>query len=102
MNAVLDLVGDGTRRQILEMLRNQPRPVSEIAAELPVSRPAVSRHLRLMLQAGLVGVEQRGTRRYYRVRPDGFAEIVRYWDQFWSGALEEFKGYAERKIDDGS
>lgn len=93
---MLDLVGDPTRRRILEMLRARPRPVGELAAELPVSRPAVSKHLRLMLQAGLVEVHQNGTRRIYRTRPEGFAEIVRYWDAFWSGALSDFKDYAER------
>ena len=98
---VLDIVGDGTRRRILEMLRDRPRPVGEIAAELPVSRPAVSKHLRLMLEAGLVDVDQSGTRRIYRTRPEGFAEIVRYWDGFWSGALAGFKAYAERGGPDG-
>ena len=90
------MVGDSTRRQILELVRARPRAVGEIAAELPVSRPAVSKHLRLMREAGLVDVDQRGTRRIYRIRPDGFAEIVRYWDRFWSEALAEFKSYAER------
>lgn len=92
---LLDLVGDTTRRNILELLREMPRPVGDIAAALPVSRPAVSKHLRLMLEAGLVEVTQDGTRRFYRIRPEGFAEIVRYWDRFWTGALTEFKTYAE-------
>ena len=99
---LLDLVGDGTRRTILEMLRDEPRSVGEIAAELPVSRPAVSKHLRLMLEAGLVGVTQIGTRRIYRIRPEGFAEIVTYWDSFWSHALGQFKDYAERGSGRGS
>lgn len=99
---LLDLVGDGTRRTILEMLRERPRSVGELASELPVSRPAVSKHLRLMLEAGLVGVTQIGTRRIYRIRPEGFASIVRYWDGFWSAALDEFKHYAERGHRSGS
>ena len=93
---ILDLVGDSTRREILELLRDSPQAVGDIAGRLPVSRPAVSKHLRLMLEAGLVDVEQQGTRRIYRIRPEGFAEIVRYWDRFWTGALEQFKAHAER------
>ena len=93
---LLDLVGDGTRRSILEMLRDRPRSVGELAAELPVSRPAVSKHLRLMLEAGLLDVTQIGTRRIYRTRPEGFAEIVRYWDGFWTDALARFKVHAEK------
>ena len=99
---LLDLVGDATRRTILEMLRNEPRSVGELAAELPVSRPAVSKHLRLMLEAGLVDVTQIGTRRIYRIRPEGFAQIVRYWDGFWSDALGRYKVYAEKGQDSGS
>lgn len=99
---VLDLVGDGTRRTILELLRDRPRSVAEIASELPVSRPAVSKHLKLMLDAGLVSVRRDGTRRIYGIRPDGFAEIVAYWDGFWSGVLDTFKDHAEKGREDGS
>lgn len=99
---LLDLVGDPTRRRILELLRSRPRPVGELADELPVSRPAVSKHLRLMLDAGLVEARQLGTRRIYRTRPSGFAEIVRYWEAFWDEALDGFKRHAERgAADDG-
>lgn len=99
---LLDLVGDGTRRTILEMLRSRPRSPGELAAALPVSRPAVSKHLRLLLEAGLVDVTQIGTRRIYRIRPEGFAEIVRYWDGFWSRALSSFKEHAEKGSGSGS
>jgi len=95
-DTVLDMMGDATRRQILELIRETPRAVGEIAALLPVSRPAVSKHLRLMREAGLVDVDVQGTRRIYRIRPQGFAAIVSYWDGFWSAALNEFKSYAER------
>ena len=95
-STLLDLVGDSTRREILDLLRQEPRPVGAIAAVLPISRPAVSKHLRLMLEAGLVEVTQDGTRRYYRIRPAGFAEIVNYWDRFWTGTLQEFKTHAEK------
>ena len=94
---LLDLVGDGTRRSILELLREQPRSVVSLAEELPVSRPAVSKHLKLMLEAGLVGVTQQGTRRIYRIRPEGFGAIVRYWDGFWTGVLDEFKRHADTR-----
>lgn len=96
-NQLLDLVGDPTRRSILELLRRRPRSVAALADELPVSRPAVSKHLKLMLEAGLVGVTQRGTRRIYRIRPETFGEIVRYWDGFWTGVLDEFKRHAENE-----
>lgn len=99
---LLDLVGDGTRRTILELLRERPRAVGEIADELPVSRPAVSKHLKLMLDAGLVEATQTGTRRIYRIRPAGFAEIVRYWERFWTDVLGAFKDHAERGLPDGS
>jgi predicted transcriptional regulator len=95
----LDLMGDSTRRTILELLRDRPRSVAAVADELPVSRPAVSKHLRLMLDAGLVDVTQVGTRRIYRIRPEGFAEVVRYWDGFWTGVLGRFKEHAERGLD---
>lgn len=93
----LEVVGDPTRRRILELLRGQPRPVGELAARLPVSRPAVSRHLRLLKEAGLVIDDAQGTRRIYRLRPEGFRSIVAYWDGFWSDALEQFKHYAEKE-----
>jgi DNA-binding transcriptional ArsR family regulator len=95
--SALEVVGDPTRRQILELLRVGPRPVGELAARLPVSRPAVSRHLRLLKEAGLVIDDAQGTRRIYRLRPEGFGSIVAYWDGFWGDALAEFKHYAERE-----
>ena len=93
----LEVVGDPTRRQILELLRVGPRPVGELAARLPVSRPAVSRHLRLLKEAGLVIDDAQSTRRIYRLRPEGFGSIVAYWDGFWGDALSQFKQYAERE-----
>lgn len=92
---VLDVLGDPTRRQILELLRDRPRPVGEVADELPVSRPAVSRHLRLLKEAGLVADEAEGTRRIYRLRPEGFEGVVAYWDQFWGQALAALKQHIE-------
>ena len=91
----LDVLGDPTRRRILELVRERPQPVIEIAERLPVSRPAVSRHLRLLKQAGLVDDRAEGTRRIYRIRPEGFAPVVAYWDRFWGDALTAFKTHAE-------
>jgi DNA-binding transcriptional ArsR family regulator len=91
----LELLADPTRLRILELLRDRPRPVGELAAELPVSRPAVSKHLRLLKDAALVLDRAEGTRRIYQLRPDGLEQVAAYWGGFWSEALEQFKQFAE-------
>ena len=91
----MDALGDRTRRAIFEMLRNGPLAVGEIADELPVSRPAVSQHLRVLKEAGLVTERRNGTRRIYRVEPDGVATLRAYFDEFWNEALAAFKEAAE-------
>jgi DNA-binding transcriptional ArsR family regulator len=91
----MDALGDRTRRAIFEMLRNGPLAVGEIADELPVSRPAVSQHLRVLKEAGLVTERRNGTRRIYRVDPDGLAGLRAYFDAFWNEALAAFKAAAE-------
>jgi DNA-binding transcriptional ArsR family regulator len=78
-------------------LRRGPRAVGEIAGELPVSRPAVSQHLRVLKEAGLVTERRDGTRRLYRLDPDGLGELRDYFDQFWDAALADFKAAAERR-----
>src|SRR4029450_12409101 len=83
----MDALGDPTRRAIFEQLRRGPRAVGEIAGELPVSRPAVSHHLRVLKEAGLVTERRDGTRRLYRLDPDGLAQVRRYFDDFWTEAL---------------
>jgi DNA-binding transcriptional ArsR family regulator len=88
-------LGDPTRRAIFERLREGPRAVGELARELPVSRPAVSQHLRVLKEAGLVSERRNGTRRLYRVEPDAIAGLRAYFDDFWSRALEAFKAAAE-------
>ena len=93
----LQALADPTRRSVLEGLRNGPRAVGEIAAGLPVSRPAVSQHLRVLKEAGLVTEQQRGTRRLYRVDPDGLAEVREYLEGFWQEALANFKVAAEQE-----
>jgi DNA-binding transcriptional ArsR family regulator len=91
----LAALGDPTRRAVFERLREGPRPVGEIAADLPVSRPAVSQHLRVLEGAGLVRAERAGTRRLYRIDPDGLAGLRAYLDSFWDGALAAFKAAAD-------
>ncbi len=91
----MDALGDPTRRAIFEQLRRGPRAVGEIAAELPVSRPAVSQHLRVLKDAGLVTERREGTRRLYRLDPDGLGELRGYFDRFWDAALADFKAAAE-------
>src|SRR5204863_9465520 len=91
----LQALGDPTRRSVLEQLREGPRAVGEIAAGLPVSRPAVSQHLRVLKEAGLVTERQDGTRRLYRVDPDGLAGLREYLEGFWEEALASFKAAAE-------
>ncbi len=93
----MDALGDPTRRAIFERLRSKPLSVGEIAAELPVSRPAVSQHLRVLKQAGLVTERRNGTRRLYRLDPDGVGELRDYFDDFWTDALAAFKAEAERE-----
>jgi DNA-binding transcriptional ArsR family regulator len=92
---LLDTIGDSTRRALLDRLRRGPLPVGELARGLPVSRPAVSQHLRLLKQAQLVRSEPAGTRNYYRLDPRGFAALRSYFERFWGEALEAFKAKVE-------
>ena len=92
----LDALGDWTRRQIFDALKDGPHSVGELAARMPVSRPAVSQHLRVLKDAGLVAERRNGTRRIYRLDPDGVARVRDYFDRFWDAALAEFKAAAER------
>jgi DNA-binding transcriptional ArsR family regulator len=93
----LQALADPTRRSVLEELRDGPRAVGEIAARLPVSRPAVSQHLRVLKEAGLVTERKNGTRHLYRVDPDGLADVREYLEGFWEEALANFKAAAEQE-----
>ena len=97
----MQALGDPTRRAVFERLRSGPLSVGEIAAELPVSRPAVSQHLRVLKEAGLVTERRNGTRRLYRLDPDGLGELRRYVEDFWTEALAAFKAEAERERRNG-
>ena len=95
-STALAALGDPTRQAILERLAGGPLAVGELAAGLPVSRPAVSQHLKVLKQAGLVRDRAAGTRRLYSVDPDGLAALRSYFDRFWTTALDAFKEAAER------
>jgi DNA-binding transcriptional ArsR family regulator len=88
-------LGDPTRKAIFELLLERPRAVVELAGELPVTRPAVSQHLRVLKDAGLVIDQAAGTRRIYRVNPDGLAALRTDLDRFWGKALDAYKGVVE-------
>ncbi len=89
-------LGDTTRRAIFELLADGPHAVGDIARQLPVSRPAVSQHLKVLKEAGLVVDQQVGTRRLYRLNPEGVGSLRAYFDRFWNQALVAFKQAAER------
>ena len=101
---VLDALGHTTRRRILELLREAPLAVGEIAARLPISRPAVSKHLRQLEMAGLVQYTTIGTRNIFQLRLAGFAATRSYVESFWEEALARFQNLAEsqEQANDGS
>jgi DNA-binding transcriptional ArsR family regulator len=94
-DAGLGLLGDPTRRAIFELLARRPRSVGELAEQLPVSRPAVSQHLRALKDGGLVTSRAEGTRRVYRLNPDGVTALRAYLDRVWQEALTSFQKVAE-------
>jgi len=96
----MNALGDGTRRAIFELLADGPRAVGEIATHVPVTRPAVSQHLKVLKDAGLVVDRHAGTRRIYQVNPDGVAMLREYLDTFWNRALVAFKQTVEQPKED--
>ena len=92
----LAALADPTRRKIFERLKRGPSPVGVLAEGLPVSRPAVSQHLKVLKEAGLVSEEQEGARRIYRIDPEGLGQLRRWLDGFWDDALGNFKAEAEK------
>jgi DNA-binding transcriptional ArsR family regulator len=93
----LTVLSDPTRRAVFERLRKGPASVQQIADGLPVSRPAVSQHLKALREAGLVRDEPRGTARIYSIHTPGLRALRDWIDSFWDDALDNFKSYAERK-----
>jgi len=97
MDAAARALAEPTRRQILTLVRDDERTVSEIASEFDVSRPAISQHLRVLADAELVTVRSEGTKRYYAARPEGLTELRGWMDQFWTSALSVLKVEVERE-----
>jgi len=94
----LDALGDPTRRSILTRLRKRPMSVARIAKGYRISRPAISQHLRVLKDAGLVIDHAEGTRRVYELNPAAFASLREYFDEFWGVALQAFAERVERKL----
>jgi DNA-binding transcriptional ArsR family regulator len=97
LQAGLDALGDKTRMAIFQKLAGGPVAVNEIASKLPVSRPAVSQHLRVLKDAGLVMDSKAGTRRLYQLNPEGVARLRGHFDQMWTHAMSAFQTAAESK-----
>ena len=95
----LSALADPTRRRVFERLRSGPQPVGVIARGLPVSRPAVSQHLKALKEAGLVGDRPEGTRRVYFIDPHGLGALRKWLDQFWDEALAAFQAEVETASD---
>ena len=98
-NQIVSALADPTRMSVLEKLRDGPRSVGEIANDLPVSRPAVSQHLKVLKDAGLVNDRSVGTRRIYYIDPKGLGAMRAWLDQFWEAALDAFKLAAEAETE---
>ncbi len=96
MERALRAIADPGRRQILVLVRDRERPAGEIAAEFAVSWPAISQHLRVLREAGLVSERREGTKRFYRARPEGLREVRAFLDEFWDDRLERLKREVER------
>src|ERR1700680_4020206 len=97
----LTALADPTRRQVFERLKSGPQPVGVIASGLPVSRPAVSQHLKVLKEAGLVTDRPEGTRRVYYIDPQGLGALRAWLDQFWDEALDNFRAEVEANLDSG-
>ena len=95
--AQLSALADPTRRQLFELVRNQPRAVGALAEKLPISRPAVSQHLKVLAGAGLVQASTDGTRRIYTVNPTGLEKLRRWVDDQWEQVLDTFEEAARRE-----
>lgn len=93
-------LADPTRRTIFARVAERPRPVGELARELPVSRPAVSQHLKVLKEAGLVIDQPAANRRVYRVDPDGLAALRAQLDRFWTAALANYKAIVEQSTEE--
>lgn len=100
--AAWNALGDPTRRAIFERLAERPRAVGELAGDLPVSRPAVSQHLKVLKEAELVVDRQAGTRRIYQLDPEGLRALRSYLDHFWDQALAGYRSAVEQALKESS
>ena len=91
-------LADPTRRSVFEALRAQPKTVGELAKDQPVSRPAVSQHLRVLQSANLVSVAPNGNRRFYSIKREGLNELRQYLESFWSDALSAYAAEIKRRV----
>ena len=96
MEAALRAIAEPRRRAILRLVRDRELTAGEIAAQFEVTRPAISQHLTILKEAGLIVERHLGTRRLYRLRPKGLAELRSYLDEFWADQLEQLKDVVER------
>ncbi|HVY57376.1 MAG TPA: metalloregulator ArsR/SmtB family transcription factor [Xanthobacteraceae bacterium] len=94
-DSALAALADPTRRRVFEQLRSGPKAVGRIAQSMPVSRPAVSQHLKVLKEAGLVREQREGAKRIYEIDPKGLGALRRWLDQFWDEALDAFQAEAE-------
>lgn len=97
MDAAARALAEPTRREILRLVRDEERTVTDIALQFPVSRPAISQHLRVLADAELVTVRSEGTRRFYRARPEGLAELTEWLESFWTSSLRRLAIEVERE-----
>ena len=98
LQAGLDALGDASRMAIFQKLASGPIAVNELASGLPISRPAVSQHLRVLKNAGLILDSKQGTRRLYQLNPEGVARLRAHFDRMWTNALNAFQSAAEKEV----
>jgi DNA-binding transcriptional ArsR family regulator len=97
MEAALQAIAEPRRRQILRLVRSQEMPAGEIAKHFDVTRPAISQHLRVLKEAGLVSERRDGTRRLYRARPEGLEDLRAFFEDLWDDSLDRLKSLAEQE-----
>ncbi len=95
MEAALQAIAEPNRREILRLIWSRELPAGEIATHFPVTRPAISQHLRVLKDAGLISERREGTRRLYRARPEGLAEVRAFFESMWDDSLDRLKAAAE-------
>ena len=102
LERAFEALGDPTRLAIFQKIAKREQSVGEIAEGMPISRPAVSQHLRVLKEARLVDADRDGTRQVYRVRPEGIEALRKYFDELWARNLKSFQAAAERRAADGA